>query len=247
MQVIKPSWKVANHVYAFTTTRSGGVSQTPFDRLNLGDHVGDCPIDVAQNRKILAQTYRLPPPIYLTQTHSTRVLRLPLEEGADLNADAVYTNQPNQTCLVMTADCLPVLFCSRDGTEIAAAHAGWRGLCDGVLEATVAEFRCSADDINVWLGPAIGPTAFQVGGEVVEQFVAVDPQAQSAFTPDPSSSGKFFGDLYQIARQRLRKLGISHIAGGDYCTYLDQQRFFSYRRDGRTGRMATLIWRRSTD
>ncbi|QIM62745.1 multi-copper polyphenol oxidoreductase [Pasteurellaceae bacterium Orientalotternb1] len=244
MKIIQPNWTVPSYIHAFTTTRAGGVSQVPFDSLNLGDHVGDNPADVAVNRKILTETHRLPQqPVYLTQTHSTKVLRLPLENGADLNADAVYTNQPNQVCLVMTADCLPAIFCSRDGKEIAAVHAGWRGLCDGVLEATVAAFACESSEIQVWLGPAIGPTAFQVGEEVIEQFVAFDPQAREAFVADPTTSGKFLGNLYQIACQRLNKLGITEISGGDYCTYCDAENFFSYRRDNQTGRMATLIWR----
>lgn len=244
MNVITPTWAVPSHIHALTTTRAGGVSAAPFDGLNLGDHVGDDPQAVAQNRALLAQMAGLPlQPLYLNQTHSTRVLRLPLAEGQDRNADAVYTNQPNQVCLVMTADCLPVLFCSRDGTEIAAAHAGWRGLCDGMLEATVAEFACPPAEISVWLGPAISQSAFQVGQEVIDQFCAVDPNAAQAFIADPNTSGKFRGDLYQIARQRLNKLGIVDIHGGDYCTFSDPDRFFSFRRDKETGRMATLIWR----
>lgn len=256
MAIIQPSWSVPATIHAFTTTRylraSGdnnpqakkGMSQPPFNAFNLGDHVGDDPQAVAQNRQLLVETYRLPqPPLFLNQTHTTRVLRLPLAKEADCNADAVYTNVPNQVCLVMTADCLPVLFCSRDGTEIAAAHAGWRGLCDGVLEETVAQFACPPADIRVWLGPAIGATAFQVGGEVVEQFATVDEQAREAFQPDLSASGKFLGNLYQLARQRLNRLGVEQISGGDYCTFSDEQRFFSYRREKHTGRMATLIWR----
>lgn len=244
MKFIYPTWQVPSHIHAFCTTRTGGISQAPFDSLNLGSHVGDELADVLQNRQLLAQFARLPQaPIYLNQIHSTKVVRLPLAENADLDADAVYTDQPNQVCLVMTADCLPVLFCSKDGKEIAAAHAGWRGLCDGMLEATIAEFKCPANEISVWLAPAIGQSAFQVGEEVVEQFCAVDEQARQAFVPDPSSSGKFLGNLYQIARQRLNKLGVTEITGGDYCTYTDSENFFSYRRDGKTGRMATLIWR----
>lgn len=244
MKFINPTWQVPSHIHALCTTRMGGVSQSPFDSLNLGSHVGDELADVLQNRQLLAQFARLPQaPIYLNQIHSTKVVRLPLAENADLDADAVYTDQPNQVCLVMTADCLPVLFCSKDGKEIAAAHAGWRGLCDGMLEATIAEFKCPANEISVWLAPAIGQSAFQVGKEVVEQFCAVDEQARQAFVPDPSSSGKFLGNLYQIARQRLNKLGVTEITGGDYCTYTDSENFFSYRRDGKTGRMATLIWR----
>ncbi|KDD79916.1 peptidoglycan editing factor PgeF [Glaesserella parasuis] len=243
MKKILPTWSVPDFVHAFTTTREGGVSQAPFDSLNLGDHVTDDLQSVQTNREILQEQGNLPHfPLYLTQTHSTRVLRLPYEQN-DIEADAVYTNQANQVCLVMTADCLPVLFCSKDGKEIAAAHAGWRGLCDGVLEATVAEFECEPENICVWLGPAIGPTAFQVGEDVIEQFCAFDPQAREAFVADEYMSSKFLGNLYQIARQRLNKLGITEIAGGDYCTYCDAEQFFSYRRDKVTGRMATLIWR----
>ncbi|MDG6236802.1 peptidoglycan editing factor PgeF [Glaesserella parasuis] len=243
MKKILPTWSVPDFVHAFTTTREGGVSQAPFDSLNLGDHVTDDLQSVQTNREILQEQGNLPHfPLYLTQTHSTRVLRLPYEQN-DIEADAVYTNQANQVCLVMTADCLPVLFCSKDGKEIAAAHAGWRGLCDGVLEATVAEFECKPENICVWLGPAIGPTAFQVGEDVIEQFCAFDPQAREAFVADEYISGKFLGNLYQIAHQRLNKLGITEIAGGDYCTYCDAEQFFSYRRDKVTGRMATLIWR----
>ncbi|MGX2974712.1 peptidoglycan editing factor PgeF [Ursidibacter arcticus] len=243
MKVIKPTWSVPNHIHAFTTVREGGVSLPPFTSFNLGDHVGDDPLLVKQNRQILTEQGGLPHfPIFLTQTHSTKVLRIPTESN-DLNADAVYTNQPNQVCLVMTADCLPVIFCSQDGKEIAAAHAGWRGLCDGILEATVKEFACKPSQITAWLGPAIGPTAFQVGQEVIDQFCAVDPKAKDAFIADEQTSGKFFGNLYQIAIQRLNKLGITQIFGGDFCTYCDEKQFFSYRRDQQTGRMATLIWR----
>ncbi|MBF0784309.1 peptidoglycan editing factor PgeF [Muribacter muris] len=244
MEFILPNWSVPAHIHALTTTRSGGVSQAPFESLNVGEHVNDDPLAVRQNRTLLQNALKLPnPPVYLTQTHSTQVLTLPHQAEQSLEADAVYTDQPNQVCLVMTADCLPALFCSEDGTEIAAAHAGWRGLCDGVLEATAAKFRCLPHQIRVWLGPAIGATAFQVGQDVIGQFCAVDPQANSAFVPDQCASGKFLGDLYQIARQRLQRLGITQISGGDYCTYTDSKRFFSYRRENMTGRMATLIWR----
>lgn len=244
MNIIKPDWLVPANIHALTTTREGGVSLSPFNSLNLGDHVGDNPNAVKQNRALLTQYANLPhSPIYLTQIHSTKVLRLPLAVDDDRRADAVYTDQPNQVCLVMTADCLPVLFCSQDGSEIAAAHAGWRGLCDGMLEATIKEFRCPTDEIIVWLGPAISQKAFQVGQEVIEQFCSIDPQAQQAFIPDPNTSGKFLGDLYHIARQRLNKMGINQIYGGSHCTFSESNTFFSYRRDQTTGRMATLIWR----
>lgn len=244
MDFIYPTWNVPSHIHALSTTRAGGFSQAPFSSLNLGNHVGDDPQAVMQNRTLLQKIAKLPQaPVYLNQIHSTKVVRLPLSEDCDLDADAVYTDQANQVCLVMTADCLPVLFCSQDGSEIAAAHAGWKGLCNGMLEATVAEFKCPTDEINVWLAPAISQAAFQVGEEVVAQFCAIDSQAQEAFIPDPKASGKFLGNLYQIAHQRLAKLGIRNIAGGEYCTYSDSVNFFSYRREKQTGRMATLIWR----
>lgn len=247
MKFITPDWSAPHGIHALTTTRDGGISQAPFDSLNLGDHVGDSPDDVAANRALLVQLAGLPqPPCYLNQTHSTRVIDLPYV-GEDLNADAVYTNQPNQVCLVMTADCLPVLFCSKDGQEVAAAHAGWRGLCSGILENTVSRFACPVGDIQVWLGPAIGAAAFQVGEEVCEQFCAFDPNAAQAFAQDPTASGKFLADIYHIASQRLNLLGIRHISGGNHCTYRDKEHFFSYRRDGQTGRMASLIWRAKSE
>ncbi|MEG9530184.1 peptidoglycan editing factor PgeF [Mannheimia indoligenes] len=243
MDNIIPNWNIPKHIHAFTTVRTGGVSKPPFDSFNLGDHVNDSPEDVAQNRALLVEKFHLPQsPLFLTQTHSTRVLELPYS-GKDIEADAVYTNQPNQVCLVMTADCLPILFVSKDGKEIAAAHAGWRGLCDGVLEATVEKFQCPSNEISAWLGPAIGAKAFQVGKEVIEQFCAFDLRAEEAFIQDNSTSGKFLGNLYQIATQRLNKLGITEISGGEYCTYTQEDLFFSYRRDKQTGRMATLIWK----
>lgn len=242
MNAIYPNWQAPKNIKAFTTVRTGGVSQAPFDSFNLGDHVGDLPEDVRQNRALLVEKFGLPhSPLFLTQTHSTTVIELPYV-AEKVEADAVYTKHTNQVCLVMTADCLPVIFCNKDGSEVAAAHAGWRGLCDGILEETVAKFQSPASEIMVWLGPAIGPTAFQVGEEVVEQFCAFDPNAKAAFTPDCTSSGKFLGNLYQLAIQRLNKLGIQAISGGEHCTYTEQDKFFSYRREGKTGRMATLIW-----
>ena len=216
-QAILPTWQVPNSIHAFTTLRTGGVSQAPFDSFNLGDHVGD-------------------------SVDSTKVLRLPYS-GESVEADAVYTNQPNQVCLVMTADCLPVLFVSQNGQEIAAVHAGWKGLCDGILENTVAEFACPTSEIQAWLGPAIGAKTFQVGQEVVDKFVAQNAQAINAFVPDEKQPGKYLGDIYLLAKQRLNKLGITSISGGDYCTVSEPEKFFSYRRENRTGRMATLIWR----
>lgn len=242
MNAIYPNWQAPKNIKAFTTVRSGGVSLPPFDSFNLGDHVCDDPKAVQQNRSLLVDKFDLPhQPLFLTQTHSTKVIELPFTES-NVEADAVYTQQANQVCLVMTADCLPVLFFNKEGTEVAAAHAGWRGLCDGILEETVAKFKCPTSDIIAWLGPAIGPTAFQVGEEIIEQFCAFDSNAKLAFIPDLTTSGKFLGNLYQLATQRLNKLGITEISGGGHCTYTEQDKFFSYRRDKKTGRMASLIW-----
>lgn len=242
MNFLQPNWQAPSNVRALTTFRYGGVSLAPYDSFNFGDHVGDDENAVKINRTLLTEQFGLPQmPLFLTQTHSTRVLRLP-SSGNDLQADAAYTDRPNQVCLVMTADCLPVLFTHRQGNEVAAAHAGWRGLCDGILEQTVTHFQSPPADIMAWLGPAIGPTAFQVGQDVVEKFVAQDLQAEQAFSPDPNHQGKYFGDLYRLAKQRLNRLGITQISGGEYCTYRQKEQFFSFRRDGKTGRMASLIW-----
>lgn len=242
MKRIQPNWQAPSNIHAFTTTREGGVSIAPFDSFNLGDHVGDEKSAVKTNRTLLVEKFNLPQaPLFLTQTHSTRVIQLPYS-GDNLEADAVYSNQPNQVCAVMTADCLPVLFTNKQGSEVAAAHAGWRGLCDGVLEETVKCFQSAPQDIIAWLGPAIGPTAFQVGREVIEQFMAFDPIAETAFIADPNEEGKYLGNLYEIAKQRLNKLGITEISGGEYCTFREKETFFSYRRDGVTGRMASVVW-----
>lgn len=242
MNAIIPNWQAPVNVRGFTTTRQGGVSLAPFDSFNLGDHVGDEKSAVKTNRTLLRQDFGLPQsPLFLTQTHSTRVIQLPYQ-GENLEADAVYTRAPNQVCAIMTADCLPVMFCSIQGDEVACAHAGWRGLCDGVLEETVKCFQAKSENIIAWLGPAIGKTAFQVGREVVEQFVTQDPNARLAFQPDGNNQDKFFGDLYQLATQRLNRLGIHQIYGGEHCTFTEKDQFFSYRRDKQTGRMATVVW-----
>lgn len=242
MQAINPNWNVPKNIHAFTTIREGGVSLTPYFSFNLGDHVGDNKSAVKTNRTLLVEKFGLPQtPIFLTQTHSTRVIQLPYS-GQNLEADAVYTNVPHQVCVVMTADCLPVLFTTTSGSEVAAAHAGWRGLCDGVLEETVKCFQAKPEDIITWFGPAIGPTAFQVGVDVVKQFVAVDEKAKLAFQPNAIEEGKYLGNLYQIATQRLNNLGITQIYGGNHCTFNEKELFFSYRRDNQTGRMASVIW-----
>ncbi|AOV96030.1 hypothetical protein A9798_03060 [Edwardsiella hoshinae] len=242
MKLITPRWAAPAHVSACSTTREGGVSQAPYTSLNLGMHVGDVPEHVSANRLRLCQALMLPTqPVWLEQVHGTRVLTLTVQgEYPDVRADAAYTRTPGQVCAVMTADCLPVLFTSSYGDEVAAAHAGWRGLCHGVLEQTLACFSAEPSHILAWLGPAIGPTAFEVGAEVREQFMRHDAASAAAF--QPLADGKYLADIYALARLRLQTAGVSHISGGDHCTLSEPQRFFSYRRASQTGRMASLIW-----
>lgn len=237
---IIPEWPAPSRVRAVATTRLGGVSRPPFDTLNLGAHVGDDPQAVAANRARLAAALALPEaPRWLDQVHGSAVA----EAGGVVSrceADASHTAAPGVVCAVLTADCLPVLLCDRAGTRVAAAHGGWRGLAGGVLEAAVAAMGVPGQDLLAWLGPAIGPGAFEVGGEVREAFLAADPGAEGAFRP--SAGGRWLADLYELARRRLARCGVSGVYGGGFCTYRDRERFYSYRRDGRTGRMASLIW-----
>jgi hypothetical protein len=238
--MIIPDWPAPSHIHACTTIRSGGRSLTPYHSFNLADHVGDNEQHVQANRQLLRNKLDLPnEPIWLEQTHSTIVL--PAAKSDDRKADASFTDQPGQVCVVMTADCLPVLLCNRQGTYVAAIHAGWRGLANGVIENTVKAINLPPSDILVWLGPAIGPAVYELGQEVLDCFVEDNPEARHSFVPS-SKSGHWLGNLYSLARLRLKKLNIHAIYGGDYCTYTDKERFFSYRRDGSTGRMASLIW-----
>ncbi|ORM69491.1 hypothetical protein HA48_19155 [Pantoea wallisii] len=237
---IIPDWPAPQRVRACSTTRQGGVSLAPWDSLNLGMHVGDRMADVAQNRQRLVDAHLPAMPQWLEQVHGQAVVRLPAAETQP-RADAAITRESGVVCAVMTADCLPVLFCSQDGSEVAAAHAGWRGLCHGVLEHTLAQFHCPAHEIHAWLGPAIGPQAFEVGAEVRAAFMAQDPRADVAFRP---AGSKYFADIWLLARQRLMAAGLQSISGTLRCTYSETADFFSYRRDGTTGRMATLVWLR---
>ncbi|ATZ12383.1 purine nucleoside phosphorylase YfiH [Erwinia amylovora] len=240
MALIVPQWSVPANVRAVNSTRQGGVSQAPWDSLNLGTHVGDELQHVLTNRQRLLEMADLPSmPQWLEQVHGTGVLRLDWKAPSSLRADAAYTRTPGVVCAVMTADCLPVLFCSQDGREVAAAHAGWRGLCDGILEATINEFSAPPSQICAWLGPAIGPEAFEVGPEVREAFLRKNQAASAAFRP---AEGKFYADLGLIAQQRLQASGVRQIWDCHQCTMTRSEQFFSYRRDGVTGRMATLIW-----
>ncbi|UTV28232.1 peptidoglycan editing factor PgeF [Photobacterium atrarenae] len=237
---LTPDWPAPAHIKAVSTTREGGISLAPYQRLNLGDHVGDQSEHVVSNREALRQALDLAqPPVWLNQIHSSRVLTLTVSTSALPDADGSYTQTPGVACTVMTADCLPVLLCDQDGTQVAAVHAGWRGLADGILEAALAKFAGPGEAILAWLGPAIGPGAFEVGSEVRAQFMAVMPEAEAAFQPHGE---KWLADLYLLARQRLARAGVHQIFGGDQCTYSQPQQYFSYRRDGITGRQASLIW-----
>ena len=235
--LLQPEWPAPARVRACVTTRAGGVSQAPFDTLNLGDHVGDDPTAVASNRQRLMGQFGFLP-AWLNQVHGVNVVEA--DPSRVLEADASWTATPGIACTAMTADCLPALFCDRAGTRVAAAHAGWRGLAGGVLEATVKQLDVAAADLLVWLGPAIGPGNFEVGAEVRETFMATHPQAAQAFVPG-AAPGKFLADIYALARLRLAAIGVEAVYGGGLCT-VDDPRFFSYRRASRTGRFASLIW-----
>ena len=234
---LTPDWPAPPQVKACVTTRAGGVSQAPFDSFNLGDHVGDDASAVAANRhSLIAQLHCQP--AWLKQVHGTAVAAADPAQVAE--ADASWTATPGIACTVMTADCLPALFCDRAGTRVAAAHAGWRGLVNGVLEATLDSLAVPAQDLLVWLGPAIGPQAFEVGPEVRDAFMAVQAEAEQAFVPS-ANAGKYLADIYQLARLRLAARGVTAVYGGGLCTVSDP-RFFSYRRAARTGRFASLVW-----
>ncbi|MDK2123574.1 peptidoglycan editing factor PgeF [Parachitinimonas caeni] len=236
-EVINPLWPAPATVRAMVTTRGGGVSLPPFASLNLGDHVGDDPNAVLANRRLLRQA--LPAePLWLKQVHGIQVVDAAAGvQGVE--ADAVFARQPGVVCAIMTADCLPVLLTTAKGDRVAAVHAGWRGLCDGVIEAAITAM--GGEDLMAWLGPAIGPGAFEVGPEVREAFLAKDAAASQHFR-SADHNGKWLADIYGLARQRLHTVGVTRIFGGGDCTVTDAERFFSYRRDKTTGRMASLIW-----
>ena len=238
--MILPDWPAPAGVNSLMTTREGGASGPPWASLNLGDHVGDDPAHVAANRARLRRVLPAEPG-WLRQVHSARVVEL--GRDTNLEADAAFTREKGRVCAVLTADCLPVLFCDRAGSVVAAAHAGWRGLAGGVLEATVAAMQAEPGEILAWMGAAIGPAAFEVGDEVREAFAGRHAEAAAAFQPHPAGTpGKWLADIYRLARIRLGSVGVQAVYGGGRCTYREPDSFFSYRRDGVTGRMASLIW-----
>jgi len=236
---IVPDWPAPAHVRALTTTRKGGVSQGPYARMNLADHVGDDPAAVAQNRQRLQQQHELPgEPLWLQQVHGNTPVNA-LECGTAPAADASWCHQAGVVCAVLTADCLPILMCDRCGETIAAVHAGWRGLAAGVIGKTVRRMQVPAENLLAWLGPAIGPQAYQVGDEVRDAFISHQDRASLAFQ---RIADGWKADLYLLARQRLADCGVTAIYGGNHCTFREHEDFFSFRRDGATGRMASLIW-----
>jgi polyphenol oxidase len=241
-EVLVPEWRVPQAVRAAFTLRTGGVSAAPFDSLNLGAHVGDTPGAVAENRRRVRACLGLPAePAWLEQVHGTGVADLDARsEGTGASADAVITRRPGRVCAVQVADCMPVLLAARDASAVAVAHAGWRGLAAGVLEATVARLGVAAGELVAWLGPAISARHFEIGGEVRAALLAADPGAGAAFVQN--ARGRWQCDLVALARRRLCALGVTEVSGGAWCTYADPTRFFSFRRDGRCGRMAALIW-----
>lgn len=237
---IAPEWPAPPGVRAYSTLRTGGLSQEVYAGFNLGTHVGDEPRRVAANRRLLRERLALPAePFWLEQVHGIAVAQAEERDGPPPQADAAFSEKAGVVCVVMTADCLPVLFCDRTGQRVAAAHAGWRGLAGGVLEATVRAMGCG--DLLAWLGPAIGPESFEVGPPVRQAFLEALSDCEHAFKPIDEEH--WLADLYALARLALARVGVTEVYGGGHCTYADPERFFSYRRDGQTGRMATLIWR----
>jgi YfiH family protein len=236
---IHPDWPAPASVKALQTTRQGGTSVAPYDSFNLGLHVGDDPVRVNRNRQSLAP-FMPSEPVWMEQVHGVEVANADAA-ACRVVADASVARQRGSVCVVMTADCLPVLLCDEDGTVVAAAHAGWKGLAAGVIEATVQEMAVAPQKLLAWLGPAIGPHAFEVGEDVRAAFMAHDADAAAAFVP-LAAVGKYRADIVRLARQRLNALGISRVYGGTFCTYHQKDKFYSYRRDGVTGRMGTFIW-----
>ncbi len=240
LDLIIPDWPAPHWVKAYTTTRIGGFSRAPYNSLNIAAHVGDNLDDVSKNRQLLKKKLHLKKPIvWLEQIHGNTAISAdhPLDSFA---ADGIYSRTEQTICAVQTADCLPLLVCSFSSYYVAAIHAGWKGLSNGIIETTINALALPPSDILVWLGPAIGPQAFIVGEEVFQSFVDKDPTAEIAF--QPLQNKQWQANLYKLAELRLRKLGISSIYGGNYCTFSDKLRFFSYRRDRITGRMLSLIW-----
>ena len=241
VSVVKPNWPAPPNVHAYTTLRMGGYSEGNYASFNLASRISDKPAAVKKNRALLKEKLHFTnAPKWLKQTHSTIVIDAATNKTTEPEGDAAFSKEPKTTCAVLTADCLPVLICDTKGTQVAAIHAGWRGLADGVIEASLDALGLAAEDTLVWLGPAIGATAFEVGDDVRQAFIKTDKNADTAFSV--LSEDKWLADIYALATIRLNKRGVNAVFGGDYCTYTDPDKFYSYRRDGDTGRMASVIW-----
>ncbi len=236
---IEPDWPAPELIKSIVTSRCGGVSSEPWNSLNLATHVNDDAKHVAENRRLLTSRAHLPAePEWLNQTHSVAVIDL--DRSLDRDGDASITMQKNTVAVVLTADCLPLLVCNKQGSEVAAIHAGWKGLLDGIVTKTLQTMQSKPHDLMVWLGPAISQAHFEVGDEVKQQFCAKYNNARRHFKAQ--ANHKWLADLYALAHDQLAELGVSDIYGGDFCSYAEQDKFYSYRRDGETGRMASLIW-----
>ena len=236
---VVPDWQLPVNVTALTSTRAGGISQPPYDALNLGLHVGDEAHAVEENRRRLQQSFALPAePVWLNQTHSNVVVNV--DQSTDTAADGAYTCTPQTVLAVLTADCLPVVICDLEGQQLAVVHAGWRGLAKGIVANAVAHFR-PGSQLQAWLGPAIGPGRFEVGEDVLEAFVSRAADNEKCFIKG-DAKGKYLADLYKLAAAELASVGCSQVIGGNYCTYEQNTLFHSFRRDGTSGRMATVAW-----
>ncbi len=239
LECIAADWPAPNRVHAFTTTRQGGCSEGAYKSFNLASHVNDQASAVTRNRQLLRQVFELPAePVWLEQTHSNRVINA--DDYDHIEADASWASSQGVVCAVLTADCLPVLFTNKTGSRVAIAHAGWRGLLNGVISKIFSAMKIEADDALVWLGPAIGADAFEVGKEVLQSFSDKHRTTLQAFRQKDEEH--WCCDMYRLARIELEQQGISQIYGGGLCTFSDRENFYSYRRDGNTGRMASLIW-----
>jgi YfiH family protein len=242
LEFVYPDWPAPVHVKALTTTRNGGFSVGPYASFNLSNLVGDEPGCVKHNRALLREVLKLPSePLWLTQVHGNRVIDA-FDAGPGEEADGCVTGTGGVVCAVLTADCLPIFLCDRRSTRIGVLHAGWRGLAAGVVEEGLRLIQLPPANLLVWLGPAIGPSAYEVGEEVRRKFVDIDKDMAEAFTPVPDRPGHWLADLYDIARRRLRAQGVHSIYGGLRCTLRERDLFYSHRRDGTCGRMASLIW-----
>lgn len=239
IETIQANWQAPPSISACCTTRRGGVSRVPFDSLNLGLHVGDRDLDVIENRRLLREALALPSqPCWINQVHGVHAVTL--ERDSSRDADAAITREPGKVAVVMTADCMPVLVCNRAGSEVAAIHAGWRGLQAGVIEAAISAMHSSPQQLLAWIGPSISQASFEVGDEVRRAFIDRDARAQTCFSAN--RPGHWLCDLAALAEAALRAIGVSEVARAPYCSYGDADLFYSYRRENVTGRMASLIW-----